>query len=226
MAEIRNIPVKKLVPNNKRLSVLVKDQITEWIIDGTLQAGQKICEDDLAERLGVSRMPVREALRVMENMGMVESTPFVGSVIREFSKEELEEMYMLRVLLESTACVYAAERITPEAIFELERIQRNMDDVGQASHDFEKGKELHNLNREFHFKMYESANLPKLFSIIENLWEATAFVRIKSAYEPDYAQRQRAEHNLYMQLLRERKGDELRAIFAENTTKHMHRLKE
>ena len=216
--------MKKLVTNNRRLSEIVKEQLTDWIMDGTLKVGQKISEDELAERLGVSRMPVREALRLMESMGLVESTPFVGSVIRKFSPEEIAEIYMLRGLLEPTACYHAAQKITLDRIYELEMIQKTMDGLEQMPGDFKKGKRLYQLNRDFHFKIYDAAELPKLLSIIENLWENTAYIRIKSAADPGYLDQQRKEHYLYLKFLREQDSDSFQAVFNENLTKHMNKL--
>jgi len=217
-------PHKKFTNGNRRLSELVKEQLADWIMDGTLKIGQKISEEELAQQLAVSRMPVREALRVMENTGLVRSIPFVGTTIREFSQEEIKEIYMLRTLLEPTACYYAVENINVDCFYELELIQKKMSAIEKMPPSIENGKKMYWLNREFHLKIYEKAMMPTLLSIVENLWETTAYIRIKSASEPGYVQRQLEEHRLYLKFIKERDSETLRTVSAEIIEKRLEYL--
>ena len=84
-----DLPVAKIQLNNKRMSELICEQISDWIMDGTLEAGQRISEDELAERFGVSRMPVREAVRMLCAKGLMQSIPYVGSSVRKLSNDEI-----------------------------------------------------------------------------------------------------------------------------------------
>src|SRR5690349_4953493 len=81
-------------------SAVAADLIREAILDGELPAGARLKEDELAERLDVSRTPVREALRRLEAEGLVVHEPKRGAAVRSYTPEELDDMYRLRALLE------------------------------------------------------------------------------------------------------------------------------
>ena len=100
-------------------SAVAADLIREAILDGELPAGARLKEDELAERLDVSRTPVREALRRLEAEGLVVHEPKRGAAVRSYTPEELDDMYRLRALLEGYAARLAAERMTPEVLDQL-----------------------------------------------------------------------------------------------------------
>src|SRR5699024_9343417 len=84
--------------HNKVCSVLRKA-----ILKGEFKAGERLVQTELAERIGVSRMPIREALRTLEIEGLVKLEPHKGAVVREISKEDITEIYELRSILEPLA---------------------------------------------------------------------------------------------------------------------------
>src|SRR5690242_16250003 len=100
-------------------SAVAADLIRQAILDGELPAGARLKEDELAERLDVSRTPVREALRRLEAEGLVVHEPKRGAAVRAYSAGELDDMYRLRALLEGYAARRAAERMTPEVLEQL-----------------------------------------------------------------------------------------------------------
>jgi DNA-binding GntR family transcriptional regulator len=103
----------------KTSTVLVR-LIRAAIIDGRLAAGQPLREVDLAKQLGTSRTPIREALLLLENEGLVEAVPNRGAVVRSYTPDELEELYSLRAVLEGFGARLAAERITEPDLAKLE----------------------------------------------------------------------------------------------------------
>lgn len=216
----------KLVNNNKRLSLLVKDQLMDLIMEGKLRVGEKISEDELAELLGVSRMPVREALRIMESGGLITSTPFVGNQIRKLSRDEIIEIYFLRDLLETAALELAAQNITETEILMLEEIQMKINLYAHTQASVDRSKQLYYLNRDFHFTMYAAARSPKLLSFIENLWENIAFYRMKTVTTDEYSSVAQNEHEMYISLLKEGDAVKLKEKFSENIHKHKVRILE
>ena len=98
------------------------EEIRDAIIGLRLQPGDSLREAALAERLGVSKTPVREALGRLEKEGLVETTSFKGAVVSSYSREDLIELYELRELLEGAAARTAAERSAPDALQRLREI--------------------------------------------------------------------------------------------------------
>jgi len=103
----------------RNASVAATALIRDAIIEGRLEPGKRLKEDELARELGISRTPIREALRVLQSEDLVVATPNRGAVVRAHAAEELEDLYDLRALLEGHAARRAAERITDAQIEEL-----------------------------------------------------------------------------------------------------------
>ena len=100
-------------------SAAAADLIRQAIVDGRVLPGQRLKEEELAQQLGISRTPIREALLVLQTEGLLEATPNRGATVRSYDPAELEEMYDLRALLESHAARRAATRVTAAQLEEL-----------------------------------------------------------------------------------------------------------
>lgn len=97
---------------SRSAGVAAAEQIREAIVDGRLEPGQRLKEEQLARELGISRTPVREALVMLQSEGLVDASPNRGSTVRTYTRGDLEEMYELRAMLEGHAARRAAGRIT------------------------------------------------------------------------------------------------------------------
>ncbi|MBB4699384.1 DNA-binding GntR family transcriptional regulator [Sphaerisporangium siamense] len=111
---------------------VVIEEIRALIYNGTMASGARISTDELAERFGVSRTPVRDALQQLSVEGLVTITPRVGVFVREISPQEITDVYQIKTALEPMMAAWAAERGTPEqraafrgAFDELERLARS-----------------------------------------------------------------------------------------------------
>jgi DNA-binding GntR family transcriptional regulator len=219
------LPNKQLRQKYQRLSELVVEQLINWIMDGTLQANQRLNADELAVKLGVSRMPVREALKVLEKSGLVQSAPYLGTKVTQLTKEDIEEIYILRQNLESTAAYYAALAIQPEEIAMLEKIQQRMLELisRDSTTDY---KEVFQLNREFHHILYQASRMPRLCAFISTLWDNIAFYRLISASNQNYGPKMRNEHQSYIDALKKRDAVLIRRLFQESLGKHAQGLSE
>ncbi|MDF5753176.1 GntR family transcriptional regulator [Spongiactinospora sp. TRM90649] len=116
---------------------VVIEEIRALIHNGTVASGERISTDELAERFGVSRTPVRDALQQLSVEGLVTITPRVGVFVREISPQEITDVYQIKTALEPMMAAWAAQRGTPEqrAAFhgtfdELERLARANDVQG------------------------------------------------------------------------------------------------
>ena len=108
------------------LSTLVERELERQIISGEIASGSKLNETDIAEELGVSRGPVREALRALEQVGLVYNEKNRGVFVRQISIEEADQIYEVRAALDGLIGKLAAERILPEQIKRLKEIIHEM----------------------------------------------------------------------------------------------------
>ena len=108
----------------------IAQRIRTAILDGTYRLGERLVESVIADQLGVSRAPVREALAALEQEGIVVQVPRRGYLIIDFTDKDIEEVYSLRLLLEIGAVRRAVERVAEE---DLEEMQRLVDELGKAA---------------------------------------------------------------------------------------------
>lgn len=143
------------------------------IITGELRPGEQILQDALAERFGVSRVPLREALKILEGEGQVIYRPHRGYFVASLDLDDLREVYRIRDLLESEAVAVAVPKMTDEDVAALVDA---LDVVEEASASGDVAT-MSEANRRFHFGLIEVANLPRLSRLIRVLWDATDVYR-------------------------------------------------
>jgi len=121
--------VDSMFKKNKRttLEAQALKQIKNAIGSGRLRPGDRIVEEDLAKKMGMSRFPIREAIRALEREGLLVSVPFKGAHIRQLDEKDLEELYALRSGLEELAIRILMDRITKEKVERLESIVKAME---------------------------------------------------------------------------------------------------
>ncbi|RMG58718.1 MAG: GntR family transcriptional regulator [Deltaproteobacteria bacterium] len=153
------------IENHQTLRERIVDTIREAIINGILKPGTKISEPELAERFGISRTPIREALRQLESEGFITVIPRKGAVVSKLSRKDVEEFYELKSILEGYAARKAVEKITDEDISHMENVNRQLEKLTQKG-DLRKAYELHN---EFHDAFVRICGNEKLYRIIQNL---------------------------------------------------------
>lgn len=219
-----DIPTTQIKLNNKRMSELISEQISDWIMEGALEAGQKISEDELAEKFGVSRMPVREAIRALCAKGLVQSVPYVGSFVRKLNDAEIQEVYILRSVLEPLACRLSAQSITSTELKQLIDLQDRLESYGKKPISLENSKQMYQLNREFHMGMYAPCGMNRLLQVVDNLWDSIAYLRMRTAMNPKYPQQMQQEHRRYIYLFEQRNGEMLAAQLGENLKRHIRDL--
>jgi DNA-binding GntR family transcriptional regulator len=141
---------------------LVADGIRLAILRGQLAPGQVLRQEELAKQFGLSRAPVREALRQLETEGLVVSYPNRGTVVAELSPEDIEEVFLIRVTLETTALRLSVPKMTDSDFRKAEAVLDQTDNDPNPAHSAE-------LNWAFHESLYAPAGLPKLLNIVRTL---------------------------------------------------------
>ncbi|HVO90044.1 MAG TPA: phosphonate utilization associated transcriptional regulator [Casimicrobiaceae bacterium] len=153
-----------LVRSNS-LPALVQRELERMILAGELGAGAKINEADIAQRLGVSRGPVREAFRALEETGLVRLEKNRGVFVRQVSVREADEIYELRAVLDEFVGRRLAETATPAQVRELRQLQERMEKAS-ARNDVDTYLDA---NVEFHDRMVEHTGNGKLLQIYRRL---------------------------------------------------------
>lgn len=140
----------------------VTQRLREAIASGVLKPGDRLNQADLADRLGVSRMPIREALRRLEAEGLVTLQPYKGAIVSLVSAEELREIYEMRVALETLALRHSLHAMSRDDFDAMDALLRKMDDVTDPG-------VWRSDNAAFHDFLYGRASRPLLLDTIDNL---------------------------------------------------------
>jgi DNA-binding GntR family transcriptional regulator len=165
-----------MVIKHRTLDSFVVDELRERIVSGKLSAGTRIDQQALAEELGVSRMPVREALRRLSAEGFVKLISHRGAVVAELSPDEIIEVYEMRAVLHGLASRLAVPHYTDEDIEAIRLLLEDMD----ATEDIGKWIEL---NHAFHERIESPSNAQHLLQLIERLTQQCApYVQISLHY--------------------------------------------
>lgn len=148
------------------LSSQVKDRILTWIVQGDLPPGSRLVETRLAQQLGTSQAPIREALRDLATLGFIETQPYKGSWVRKPTKRELIEAVEVRAELEGLAARLAAVRRTDKCVAELEELLAAMAEAADRGDAHEQARN----NTQFHARIIEATEnetLQRHWSMLE-----------------------------------------------------------
>ena len=160
--------------NYKPLRDVVFENLRTAILEGNLKAGQRLMEVQLAEQLGVSRTPIREAIRKLELEGLVVMLPRKGAYVANMSFKDLIDVLEIRATLEGLAASLAARRRNDEDIVRLEKVAKEFEEgVRNADVDTLLKKDV-----EFHENIFLMANNKKLYHLITTLWEQVHRFRV------------------------------------------------
>lgn len=165
----------------KPLREVVFENIRKAIIEGVLKPGERLMEIQLSEQLGVSRTPVREAIRMLELEGLVVMLPSKGAYVANISKKDLMDILEVRVGLEGLAAYCATDRMTKDHIKKLETISKELEEAVYKN-DVET---MLAKDEEFHTLIFEATGNKRLISMMINIWETV--YRFRLMYMSDYS---------------------------------------
>ena len=191
----------------------VLQQLRLLIASGELRPGQQIVQDSLAQSLGVSRVPLREALKVLEGEGQVTYHRHRGYFVANLSVTDLVEVYRIRAILEDEALRVGIPLLTDDHLVQIEALASEVREAS-ASQDVAL---ISAANRAFHFAIFEVSGLPRLVRLIRNLWDATDAYRAVFFASTPNREHMNDEHDALLSALRQ--GDVASAIAAQ----HAHR---
>ena len=186
------------------LSAKVFHSIREDILNGKYQANEELKEKNIGDDLGVSRTPVREALRQLELEGLVHIIPNKGAFVEGVTLQDVKDIYEIRTLLEGLCARWAAERITQEQLEELEEIVF-LSDFHYSKENWDQILELDN---RFHLLLYKACGSTVLEHILSDYHHYVERVRKNTLSSQGRAGKAAEEHKAILNAVRE-KNEEL-----------------
>jgi DNA-binding GntR family transcriptional regulator len=168
-------------PLTRNASTVAADVIRAAIVDGRLEPGRRLKEEELARELGISRTPVREALLVLQTEGLLDSAPNRGATVRAYEAEDLDDLYQLRAVLEGFAARRAATRVSRDDVARLAESCKRFEEL-RAGDDL---TELVRENVRFHDIILEAAGSPRLARLVRGVVQLPLVYRSFYWYSPE-----------------------------------------
>lgn len=155
------------IQNHKPLREMVYEELKMQILTGTIIPGTRMMEVELAKEIGVSRTPIREAIRKLEKEGLVTIEPRRGAYASQISTDDMIEILEVRQNMEGLAAFFAASRMTPEQMVELKEVSESYNEAVKSGNM----EEMIKYDTRFHRIIVESCNNKILVKMIEQLQE-------------------------------------------------------
>lgn len=185
--------------------------VRDGILAGRYAPASRITEQEVAAVAGVSRTPVREALRRLHAEGLVDFTPNQGAMVTDWSVADADEIFELRALLESYGAARAAERASEAQTAELRRLaELQYEECGTRSEGYL--ERIGELNSRFHRRLQEAAGSPRLSRVLASLLEAPLVMKTFLNYTQDDLMRSAAHHLELVRALESRDPEWARSV--------------
>lgn len=204
------IPSDHAKPIRKTAKESAFNQIQQWIIDGTLHAGEKLNDVELAKALGVSRTPIRESLQLLEVQGFVEMFPGKATQVTEVEKESITDLLPPLAALQALSAELAIPNLTEETIALLKNTNERFAEAVRTNKTFNALK----IDEEFHQIIVDTANNPYILSMVASLqahvrrlFFHNSIVLTENSIE---------EHDEIIELMKKRDGAKVSAVMREN----------
>jgi len=186
--------------------------LEEDVVFGRLHPRERLVEDELMERFQVKRHVARDALAILDRMGLIERRKNVGAVVRSFTVQEVQELYDLRGLLETEAARRVALPVPPERLDRLIGIQRQHDAAVAAAD----ARTVFRVNLAFHQELFSLGSSETLRKAIAEYARQTHPIRFASLVSSDYREQARQEHWKMIEALRAGDREALITLCAEH----------
>lgn len=183
-------------------------RLRDMIVDGALKPAQKVPEAELCERFGVSRTPMREALKVLAAEGLINLLPNRGAVVAKITLEEIKELFPIMGALEALASELACARIDDGAVAEIRRLHEAM----MSNYDRGDWLRYSKLNRAIHEAIFAAAGNASLSAFYQQLIIRTHSIRFVAKKSPMRWRQAVDEHKQMLSALERRDGKKLAKI--------------
>ncbi len=189
---------------SQSLKEIAYEHIGQWLIEGTLQPGEALIETDLAERLGISRTPVREALHQLAQEGLVEMIPRRGAFVRRITLQDIEELFVIREAIEGVAARLAATKAKPE---QLRAFAEKFEAAAHEPDEIQRQEQYERIGDEFHDYILEICGNARIIEIIGTYKVLLQKERQIAAHIPGRIERSLKEHCTILEALQRQDPD-------------------
>ena len=200
------------------------DQITEFltnaIIEGRLQGGQRLIESELQRKFGISRTPIRESFRILENNGLVINTPRRGTFVRKMTKQYIEENFPIRAALEGLAARLAVPNMGPENIEKMELALSNMTEAAEKN-DFKSYLLRH--HSDYHMTFIHACKNETLIKIVTNLRRHYVWFRYSYLWHQENFKNAIRVHQQILDLFIKKDADRVEQYVKEHIVRNLDR---
>lgn len=194
--------------NVKPIRDIVYEYLRKAVMDGELKPGERIIEKEYAEKMKISRTPIREALRKLESEGFVEYIPRKGVVVKGFTVKDIVEIYAIRRSLEGLAMRYVVENISEQELVKLKSLVKDMEEADKEG----RIEDVFSTCKEFNEVILNASRMPRLRDLINTLHEyLERFRRITMAKSTRRADAIN-EHRLILQAIINKDGKAAEAL--------------
>ena len=199
------------------------EQITEFltsaIIEGRLRGGQRLVENELQRKFGVSRTPIRESFRILERNGLVINVPRKGTFVRTVTKKYIEENFPMRAVLEGLAARLAVAYLTPEDMKRMESALARMKGAAKNK-DFKSYLKHHS---DYHQVFIQASGNDTLIEIVENLRRHAAWFRYSYLWHQENVEYAIHIHQEILTLFEKRDMDRVEALVKKHILDNLSR---
>jgi DNA-binding GntR family transcriptional regulator len=162
----------------------ISEFLTQAIMDGQFESGERLVENELQRRFGVSRTPIRESFRILEKKGLIHAVPRKGTYVRKITQKDIEENFPVRANLESLAACLALPHLTLTEIGKMKTYFSKMTEAAQ-NNDFKSYLKYHT---QYHDVFIQASRNDTLIEILENLrsqaiWFRYSYLYVQESYE-------------------------------------------
>ncbi len=176
--------------NYTTISEIAFNEIRQAILSGRFRPGERINQKQLTEELGISIIPLREAFRQLQAEGFISIIPHRGAYVNELSLQEIEDVYLIRIELEGLAAQLASKRLTQRDVKTMKSLFARMKSATERN-DF---RPLFDLNRKFHFTVYQACRRPLLLELLNDLWDRSTRYRTIQTHDARRVKEELGEH--------------------------------
>lgn len=208
----RSKDMRKPLEKHLTLREKILENIRDAIISGTLKAGSRVSEPDLAERYGISRTPIREAFRQLESEGYLTVIPRRGAVVSEFNLKEVEDFYAIKSILEGYAARKACENLTEKELERLQTINNRLAGLAEVN-DIKNFCKTHD---EFHAMFINASDNEKLKELIFGLVSRFQRLRYMSLSLPGRMKISVQEHEKIIDAFRQKDAEAAEKLVRKN----------
>ncbi len=204
------------------LSQKVFNKLQNDILEGKYNTGDKMVEMTISKELGVSRTPIREALRQLELEGLVKSVHNKGIYVTNITEKDISDIYIIRSLIEGQGAVWACENISEEEVAELE------ENIYLREFHLEKGnlENIVKLDNEFHKILYEASGSKILKNMLSDLHKYAIKGRRKSLNDLSRAKLSIEEHSKIVDAIRDKDAEKARELVNLHVINSMNSVRE